>query len=298
LDVLINLANDISLNVKEMNIEYKKVKGIYVLYNKINKKCYIGQTNNLWDRFRGHMSNLNTNHHPNRHLQKSANKYGISNFEGYVVEKVENENDLNGLELYYIKLLDSRLKLYGYNMKLDTYSREAENKSNQIGAPHPSFRKSVVQLSQDGKYISRFDGIVIASKETGASRGAIGLCCNKKARTSGGFMWLFESEYNNIGFNFIFYVDQLPKINRNAMEYVRKDGKKDKVIKSKIDYSVVQSSLEGEVLRVWDCPEQTREYGFNPNVIYDCCSGRVNKHKGFIWHYKHNIKKIKEMRNK
>lgn len=54
--------------------------GIYQIRNKINNKIYIGSSKNLVERERTHFVNLRINHHTNKHLQASFNKYGSENF--------------------------------------------------------------------------------------------------------------------------------------------------------------------------------------------------------------------------
>lgn len=57
----------------------KKI-GIYKIENTINKKVYIGQSNNILIRFSNHKYELNSNKHSNSHLQRAWNKYGRENF--------------------------------------------------------------------------------------------------------------------------------------------------------------------------------------------------------------------------
>lgn len=54
--------------------------GIYQIENLVNGKVYIGSSQNLNARRRGHYYNLRHNQHKNQHLQNSFNKYGESCF--------------------------------------------------------------------------------------------------------------------------------------------------------------------------------------------------------------------------
>ena len=53
---------------------------------------------------------------------------------------------------------------------------------------HPGER-SVLQYSKNGELLMEFGSIKEASKVTGISRMTIGLCCNGKIKTSGGYIW-------------------------------------------------------------------------------------------------------------
>ena len=60
---------------------------------------------------------------------------------------------------------------------------------------HPTSSVSVVQLDYETMaFIARFDSMYEAFSKTGARN--ISMCCKGKAQSSGGFRWMFESEYN------------------------------------------------------------------------------------------------------
>ncbi len=65
------------------------------------------------------------------------------------------------------------------------------HRSNGQSCPFCNMKK-VIQLI-DNKEIAVFDSIGQASRETGASKGAISNCCNGKQKTAGGFNWKYEN---------------------------------------------------------------------------------------------------------
>lgn len=88
---------------------------IYLIRNKINNKCYIGQTtSNFKERY---SYNLIKRTH-NDHLRKSLVKYGLENFE--IIEefdKAYSKNELDILEDLYIKVYNLTNPDLGYNNK-------------------------------------------------------------------------------------------------------------------------------------------------------------------------------------
>jgi group I intron endonuclease len=95
----------------------QKVKsGIYQIRNKINNKIYIGSTYNFRLRWNQHKSLLRNNIHPNKHLQRSFNKYEEINFDFEILEYIEDKNKLIEKEQYWIDKTNSNKDKYGYNI--------------------------------------------------------------------------------------------------------------------------------------------------------------------------------------
>jgi len=56
-------------------------------------------------------------------------------------------------------------------------------------------KKVVVQLDMKGKYISSYPSAVHAAEAVGVSRGNIWSSVKGKAKTSGGYKWVYEEDY-------------------------------------------------------------------------------------------------------
>lgn len=87
-----------------MNLNYALTNqrcGIYLIFNLVNGKRYIGSSRNLYNRINQHYQDLKCNKHHNTHLQTSWNKYGESNFVASVIEYC-NEPEQYLREQYYI----------------------------------------------------------------------------------------------------------------------------------------------------------------------------------------------------
>lgn len=93
----------------------ERKSGIYCIENMINNKKYIGQSVDLEERWRKHISELNHNDHHNSYLQHSWNKYGKDNFNFYILEYC-NVDSLNDKERYYISLYNTIDRDIGYNL--------------------------------------------------------------------------------------------------------------------------------------------------------------------------------------
>jgi group I intron endonuclease len=85
---------------------------IYKATNKINGKCYIGQTiATLEVRIKRHNNAKNRN----THFSKAIKKYGIDIFKWTILEFCYSEEELNEKEQWYIKYFKS-FGEDGYNM--------------------------------------------------------------------------------------------------------------------------------------------------------------------------------------
>lgn len=102
----------------------KEVKtGIYCITNKINNKKYIGQSIDIYKRWKEHKRTAfdYKNKNSNLHLYNAMRLYGIENFDFEIIEECPIE-ELDEKEIYYIKLFDSYNT--GYN---NTYGGQGAN---------------------------------------------------------------------------------------------------------------------------------------------------------------------------
>lgn len=77
-----------------------------------------------------------------------------------------------------------------YNSNYGTLPKRISERSKN----HPSYSKEVLQFSIDGDLLNKYPSINEASRMTGAPSEVIGRCCKKKARTSGGYKWVYAKE--------------------------------------------------------------------------------------------------------
>ena len=107
---------------------YDNKPGIYVIRNLTNQKVYVGKSKNIYKRLHQHLSDikiLERNYNENPHLLNSVLKYGIENFDYYVIEYFEEYNEnlealLSERELFWMNKLDCLNPEKGYNLRYDS----------------------------------------------------------------------------------------------------------------------------------------------------------------------------------
>ena len=92
-----------------------KICGIYCIENSVNGKKYIGQSIDVYKRWRIHKNELNQHKHINDHLQYAWDKYGEDKFAFYIIEVCE-ASQLDKLEVDYISKFDTTNQNNGYNL--------------------------------------------------------------------------------------------------------------------------------------------------------------------------------------
>jgi len=90
---------------------------IYAIFNNINKKYYIGKTNDVNKRLKEHIgTSLKPKSNSYSYIHRAINKYGKENFEIFTLDSFENEEECYEFETKYITLLNSSNSNIGYNM--------------------------------------------------------------------------------------------------------------------------------------------------------------------------------------
>ena len=287
-----------------------------MILNLFNNKFYIGSSQNIIKRINAHKSMFRNKNHPNIHLRNSYNKYGDKYFIYLLIEKVENINDLLNREQYWIDELDATNQIIAYNICPNAtnmlgfrhseetkkylsdiakgengsfygkhHTEESKQKiSNKNSNPTPETRlkksiagkktaeylipkltelkfKPVIQLDKDLNFIAKFESIKQAVELTNTRQADISNCCNYKRRKANGFIWVFESEYLN-------------------------EDYKSKLYGNKLLTKVCQYDLNNNLIKIWDSiTEPSQFYNINKSNISNCCAGRHETAKGFIWKY-------------
>lgn len=109
---------------------HENMCGIYCIRNTINQKVYIGKSINIRQRIWNHISNLNSknNKSENQHLINAWWKYGRDNFEYFVLEIIDKdqeniENIFKDKELFWMDYYKSYDRSKGYNLRRDSSTK-------------------------------------------------------------------------------------------------------------------------------------------------------------------------------
>ena len=273
---------------------------IYKISNLINDKVYIGETvRSLIQRWQQHKNAVN-DYNKKGHLQLAMRKYGIQNF---YIEEIErcDDNIRFDREKYWINYYDSYNN--GYNSTLggegssrhdyqNIYELWCSMKTVQeiceiIGCCNTTvynalksydieyvdyinrkFARPVLQFSQNGDFIARYDSANAAGRALGLINGSnIIKCCKREIKTSKGFIWKYED-------------DPTP------LELFLKEKKKRTTGKP-----VLQFSLEGSFIKEYEsCEKAGKAIGENNgSQINRCARGERKMAHGYIWKYKDEI---------
>ena len=156
---------------------------IYKITNKLNGLSYIGQTSDVFERWRQHCARKN------RTLGIAIEKDGIENFTFEILEKT-NSDLANERERYWINYYKSYPEGYNSNAGPDTNKKRERKKTSRVpnGNGHP-----VAALDPKTKEIIQiFDSIADAQEfcKCGNS-GNISAVCRGRGRTAYGYAWKY-----------------------------------------------------------------------------------------------------------
>lgn len=96
---------------------------VYKITNKVNGKCYIGQTiKSLEERMIQHVTRVGRKKPVSTYLHKAMKGHGVENFKAEILCECNTKEEMNEKEAYYITYFDTFfMKGKGYNM---TYGGE------------------------------------------------------------------------------------------------------------------------------------------------------------------------------
>lgn len=94
-----------------------KISGIYLIIHKTSGKVYVGQSVDIYRRWKQHKAYLRNNTHENHILQNTWNKYGENDFEFMIIHECsQNIDELNALEIEYIEKYQALDRNKGFNI--------------------------------------------------------------------------------------------------------------------------------------------------------------------------------------
>jgi hypothetical protein len=177
----------------------EKICGIYKITAKHNGKIYIGQSIDIYTRWRSHWKE--SKYGSSTPLHNAMRKYGKEGFSFKIIEKCTPEN-INEREIYWIKFYDSHkngfnLTIGGEGIKNKTFTDEEKEKARKISE---GTNKPILQFDYEGNLISEWFGVKEAGKKLSLNTTVILACLKNKSNccTAYGFIWIYKSEYKNI----------------------------------------------------------------------------------------------------
>lgn len=118
---------------------------IYKIVNTVNDKIYIGQTTeSLEKRFSRHIGYQLKDKNYNSKIHRAMLKYGIDKFSIHLIEEVNNQDELNKREYYWIHKLDTIKN--GYNINDSGFKCGGDTLTN-----NPNLKKIAKKISESTK---------------------------------------------------------------------------------------------------------------------------------------------------
>ena len=144
-----------------------------------------------------------------------------------------------------------------------------EEKDNE---PQKPIRKKVTRqvnkYTLDGDFIETYDSISDAASANDTFEGCVRSCCNRKTRTSGGFIYRFADDDASV-------VMDRPTLESGSTTHKRTYKKR---------YVVEQYTLDGTLVGTFgtivEAGEQT---GISVSAIWCCLKGKTTKSGGYVW---------------
>ena len=231
---------------------------IYKITNLVNGKIYIGQTiQKIENRFQAHVQQAYSKNKPKYYLHNAILKYGEDNFIIEQIDKAETVEELNQLEIMYIKFYKTNNPHYGYNM----------TKGGESG-----YTREVCQLDLDGKLIKIFPSLSQAKDAVNLKNPtSIINCCINKYNTAAGYQWCYKEDLKD-------------RINKPALK------------KRQTNVLVDQYDLNNNYIKTWNSIKEAEEtLNIAHSHISAVCRGKRNTAGNFIWKY-HNKDQLNKER--
>lgn len=217
---------------------------IYKIENDITRKVYIGSTINPESRMLHHFAALRAGKHHSIHLQRSFDKYGEEHFHFSVIDECDADDRLQVEQRYLDELKPFDEKSYNvspiatncvlYGEKNGMWGRRGEDNPN-FGRKHTDeaseeqkkyfseiHKKPIVCYDlSTGAFVNEYLSRLEAEEETGISKSSISSVCQRRVKSTGGFIWRFKDDVYNSDLKNIYEIEDRPKrkprTNKKAM---------------------------------------------------------------------------------
>lgn len=244
-----------------------KRAGIYKITSPYNK-VYIGQS---WDLFKRQNKYKKLSCKGQIKLYASLLKYGYELHSFEVIHELPQDCTQDILDeyetLYWQLYKDCGVEML--NCKVPGkrgYGKHDERTKQKMAK---SKAKCITQYSKQGEFIKTWNSILEAANTLNLSKSAISSSCKERTKTSGGFIWKYET--------YDFFIDPKPFLSRKARKYVPRKG-------IRLHRPITQYDLEGNFIKEWkNATIAAEDLGLNRRAINECIKGKTKSSGGFKW---------------
>lgn len=174
---------------------------VYAHINRINRKVYVGITNNIARRWGKNGSGYL--YGKCSCFKKAIVKYGWDGFEHMILEHNVTLKQARALERLYIIALDAKVP-NGYNLTDGgegvsgrALTQEHKRKLSEIRKRkiasgeiiQPFNGKAVLQFTVDGQFVCEYESASEAQRQCGFGQGTVSKACSGQLKTLGGYVW-------------------------------------------------------------------------------------------------------------
>lgn len=246
---------------------------IYKIINKIDGKCYIGQTMiSLEERWRQHKSESSNC----RYLKRAFNKYGIENFEMKLICICFDE-DLNKFEHQYIIFCNS-LVPNGYNL------RQGGNNAKL----HPLTKQKIGETLREGyssgRLVNKGKGAK-GKKHTEETKQKISKALMGRKIENPVYGKVCSEEYKEKLRNLAKQRTIDEKTRQKISETLKQKNKESKILLN-VKRKVLQYDLNNNYIATFNSlTEVATKYNVSRSAISHVCNGKNKSSQGFIWKF-------------
>ena len=239
---------------------------IYLIQNKVNGKCYVGQTRRKKVEMRW------CQHKNTPGIMKTAfDKHGVENFEFSVICEIPNE-ELNDHEILEIRERNT-LVPNGYNL-------ESGGNTNVITHPETRKKMSEANKGERNPNFGKTHTEETRKKMSEAQKWRAPMSEETHRKMSEAQKGKKATEETRAKISEATKGENNPNFGKKAREETRK-----KISEARWK-SVRQLSLDGDLIAVFDSMIQAGEFlGSDYSGISKCCRGKLKTHKDFKWEY-------------